>query len=186
MNKKIGNTFSSIITYTLIAIGSLIICFNIYFIVTNKASDKLPDIFGYKLLIELSDSMYSEIATGDLVIIKDIDPLDVKKDDVLSFRDKNNLIITHRVTNIIRNDGEVLFETKGDNNTSKDIDLVEANQVEGIMICSIRKLGYVFSFLSTTIGKIVVILIAVIIFLISLFIREIKKEAKSKDKLELV
>lgn len=186
MKDKKENKFRSIITNILIVIGILIIISNIILLFRVKNDNKLPSIFGYKLLIELSDSMNDTIKTGDLLVIKEVKDSEVKTGDILSFRDKNNKIITHRVTELIIRDQKYYFETKGDNNDSKDLDLVSGPAIEGIMVKRFKSLGFVLSFFNTITGKVVMVLITLIIFLTTLFIAELKKEKNSEEELEII
>lgn len=185
MKEKI--TFGSIITDILIVLGTLIVIGNVYLIVVGMRDDELHGIFGYKFLVELSDSMKDTIQTGDLVIIRDTDIKDIKSNDILSYRDNNNAIITHRVISIVENDGKRLFETKGDNNHSADVELVSENLIEGTYVMRITHLGFVLVFLGSTAGKVVAVLVFVILLLISLFIYELKKgNNKKEEELEII
>ena len=48
---------------------------------------KVPSVGGYSPLIVLTDSMYPDIKSGDLIFVKQIDAKDVKVDDVIAFFD---------------------------------------------------------------------------------------------------
>ena len=186
---KIFKLCGSIITDLLIVLGIFIIIGNVYLISVGMKDDQLHAICGYKFLVELSDSMKDTIKTGDLVIIQDTDIKDIKKDDILSFRDeKNDAIITHRVYDVVEKGGKTFFETKGDNNKSLDIGLVKADSIEGVYVTKIANLGFVLVFLGSTAGKVVSILVLVIICLITLFIYELKKSNKNKkiEELEII
>ena len=185
MKEKIR--FGSIITDILIVLGTLIVIGNVYLIVVGMKDDRLHGIFGYKFLVELSDSMRDTIQTGDLVIIRDMNPKNISNNDILSFRDNNDAIITHRVISIVENNGKRLFETKGDNNDSADVELVEEKAIEGTYVCHVAHLGFVLAFLGSTAGKVVSILVFLIIILITVFIYELKKSNKKGNKeLEII
>ena len=60
---------------------------------------------------------------------------DVKVGDVISFFDpagNGTSIVTHRVIEIVEEDGEILFRTRGDNNNTEDKELVPAENLVGI------------------------------------------------------
>ena len=40
--------------------------------------------------------------------------------DIISFKTKDNIVVTHRVVEIQENNGEKAFITKGDNNSQND------------------------------------------------------------------
>ena len=91
MSKEKGNLTHNILTVVgtvLCVILVPILIINITLIIksfTNK--DEVPSVGGIFPLIVLTDSMYPEIESGDLIINKTIDPEDVKNGDVISFFD---------------------------------------------------------------------------------------------------
>ena len=88
--------------------------------------DEVPSIAGTMPLIVLTDSMHPEIESGDLIICKTIKAEDVKLDDVISFFDpagNGTSIVTHRVIEIVEEEGTLSFRTKGDYNNTEDKEL---------------------------------------------------------------
>ena len=78
---------------------------------------------------------------GDAVILEKIDPDKIKVDDILVFKASGG-IITHRVVEIVEENGTRIFHTKGDNNLTKDsIDITEEN-VKGIVKYVVKYAGY--------------------------------------------
>ncbi|MBW6451534.1 MAG: signal peptidase I [DPANN group archaeon] len=103
----------------------------------------------------ISESMYPTLTRGDMLILKGIDPSDIKVGDIIvyNYAPKNKLIV-HRIYNI-NEDGT--FKTKGDNNeTNKNPDpwIVQPEWVVGTMIYQIPKLGYPRIIIGETVQKI--------------------------------
>ncbi len=99
-------------------------------------------VFPVEPLVIASDSMNPIIHRGDMVILVDIDPKDVKVGDVIRYNIKEYYVV-HRVQNIIENDdGTVSFIMKGDNNKTEDVLPVEEYQINGIVKINIPYLGY--------------------------------------------
>ena len=94
--------------------------------------DSVPSLLGYKPFIVLSGSMETEIYVGDLVIIKEVDASTLQINDIIAFRDSENLVTTHRIIDIVNTQNGLYFETKGDNNNTKDEELVKIDNVEGV------------------------------------------------------
>ena len=141
---------------------------NMYIIFqANTEEDKVPSIFGYKPFIVLSGSMETEIHVGDLIITKEIDTKTLKENDVIAFRDAENTVTTHRIIDIVDNNGKKYYVTKGDNNTSQDQNLVEPQDVEGIYITRIPAFGTILNELSKPTTIIIILLGITIIFVLS-------------------
>ena len=131
---------------------------------TNK--DEVPSIGGYLPLIVLTDSMADEILSGDLIICHTIDAEDVKVDDVISFFDpagNGQSIVTHRVIEVIEDDGELKFRTRGDNNDTEDKELVPADKLVGIYKMRIAGAGHVAMFMQSTTGLIVCVVLPIVL-----------------------
>lgn len=134
----------------------LVLIINFTIIIKNKINlDKIPDFMGYKMFIVLSSSMESEIKIGDLVIVKETDHKKIKENDIIAFR-QEDIVITHRVIEVNKQDGNVIFKTKGDNNNTQDDFIVLSKDLEGILVFKVSGLGNIFMFISEPIGTIVV------------------------------
>ena len=99
--------------------------------------DEAPGFAGIVPLIVLSDSMDPYIKEGDLIFTKKVDPKDIKAGDVLSFyaeEDDFTTIWTHRVVEVLEEDGTLKFRTQGDNKylTEPDATLRSADKVVGV------------------------------------------------------
>lgn len=150
--------------------------------------NRIPSVFGWKPFIVLSGSMEDTIMPGDLILTKEIDALELKEGDVISFRTNKYTVVTHRIINIVDEEGERKYYTKGDNNDSADINPVCNDQIEGIYRYRIPELGKIALNLQKPIGIVICIALPLIIVLIAQFAdskrqeREVKeKEKKQKD-----
>ena len=112
---------------------------------------------------------------NDLIFSIKVEQSELKQGDIISFY-KENQVITHRIEEIIEQNGQTLYKTKGDNNNSADEDLVQYEEIMGRYLFKIPKVGYVVRNLQTRIGIIVVILL--------LFIREI--QIRNRENKEMI
>ena len=181
--KKISKVIKIIIIVMLISI----LLVNISIIVQSKVKpDEVPGIFGYKPFIVLSGSMESQINVGDLVIVKDVDTSTLKKDDVIAFRDTKDIVTTHRIKEVIIEDGETCFITKGDANNTEDQDFVYPDMVEGVYKTRIAKLGKMILFIQQPLGF-TILMMSIFIFCILIYIyqnRKIDQEFRFKNEEE--
>ena len=99
-------------------------------------------VFPIKPLVIASNSMYPKIHRGDIVLIKNIKPEDLKEGDVIRYRLENYYVV-HRIKEIDKdNNGKYVFVTKGDNNNDVDLLPVKESQFEGIIVGRIKYVGY--------------------------------------------
>ncbi|MBC8632008.1 signal peptidase I [[Eubacterium] tenue] len=112
-------------------------------IMTTK-SDKLFEIIGYRSYTVLSGSMEPEFYPGDMVITKHKSKTDIKVNDIVTYRDNDGVIITHR----IMEETPEGYITKGDNNNVEDAGMLTEKNIIGEVKFSIPKLGYLSDFLS--------------------------------------
>ncbi len=114
----------------------------------------LPRLLNYQAYTVISGSMEPAIPTGSLVYIKEIDPVNVLKNDIIAYygsRDRN-AIITHRVVENRTVMGE--FITKGDANRTEDMNPVDYDHFIGKVKWIIPKLGIAAQFMTSREGKI--------------------------------
>lgn len=101
-------------------------------------------VFSVYPKVILTGSMEPVIEPGDIILIKkfetreQIEALDVG--DVIVFK-REGKSISHRIINIVQQEGRVLYETKGDANQSADTTWVSLQNLEGKMVRVIPKLG---------------------------------------------
>ena len=128
--------------------------------------DEVPSIGGTFPLIVLTDSMYPDIKSGDLIICNTAEAEDVKVNDVISFFDpagNGTSIVTHRVIEIVEDDGEIFFRTRGDNNNTEDKELVPAENLVGVYKMRIAGAGHIAMFMQSTAGLIICVVLPIIL-----------------------
>ena len=146
---------------TVIVTGMLVIAIILcLWVISQVLSKGYISVAGYSLFRVATGSMEPEMPIGTLLISKDIDIEDVKIDDVVNFRSKEEgmvgMVITHRVIAIHKNtDGKVFLETRGDANQYSDIRPVEEDNLIGIVVCATGEGNFfadLVTFLTSKIG----------------------------------
>ena len=128
--------------------------------------DEVPSIGGTLPLIVLTDSMYPEIESGDLIICRTAEADEIEVNDIISFFDpagNGTSIVTHRVIEIVEEDGEISFRTCGDNNNTEDKELVPAENLVGVYKMRIAGAGHIAMFMQSTTGLIICVLLPIIL-----------------------
>ena len=178
---SIGNILK--IIFLIITIP-LIIAAGIIIFKANRYPDKIPDIFGIKPMIVLSGSMETEIYTGDVAFVKEVNPNELKKQDIIAFRNEQNKVTTHRIIEIVEKDGEKFFRTKGDNNNTEDVKLVSTKSVEGLYFARISGLGNFLMFMQKPTGLVVTLLVILVVGLVILRILDKTEDEQYKNEFE--
>src|SRR3989344_7216938 len=111
-----------------------------FFTITSNTSI----VGGYKSFLVLSGSMEPTINTGDIVIVHSNSNYYIK--DVVTFREKDGRIVTHRIVKVQDATDSTLFETKGDANRSGDEAAVAIRKVFGRVVFVVPKIGFLVGF----------------------------------------
>lgn len=135
----------------------------VYQAVIKKDAD--INVFGFKPYIVLSGSMEPNLQIGDMIISKSVNEEQIKIGDIITFVDNNKNIITHRVVDILIKDGKKLYQTKGDNNSSKDVGVISIENIKGKYSFKISKVGSIITEMITPTGLIITILIITIFYI---------------------
>lgn len=147
-------------------------------------TEEVPTLGGYCPLIVLTGSMEPEISSGDLIICHAIEPSEVKTGDVISFFDPegNGLsVVTHRVVEIVQENGGLSFRTKGDANNVEDKTPVPAENLVGIYQTRIRGAGNLAMFMQSTPGFVVCVGLPLLFMVICDLLRRRRYEKSKKE-----
>ena len=143
--------------------------------------DEIPSFFGWKPFIVLSGSMETEIYAGDVAVVKETDTASLKKGDIIAFK-SGEIGITHRIYDIIQEEGETRYITKGDNNNAEDNGYVLPEQIEGVYQFKISRLGNLAMFIQTPIGMIVCLSVPFIILVLVQIVDSKRNQKYIKEK----
>ena len=98
-------------------------------------------LLGVRPTLVAGVSMEPTFETGDVVVTRKVSAEDIQVGDIIRYRSANGFIL-HRVVDIDAGTGQRVFITRGDNSDVDD-DPVLASQVEGKVILTIPKIGWV-------------------------------------------
>jgi len=105
----------------------------------------MTGIFKYEPVAILSNSMHPLYNRGDVVIIEKINNTalnNLKEQDIIDYS-LYGIYVSHRIVSVEKhNDGTVLYTTKGDNNNIIDKEKVSPDQIKGVVIFTVSKIGY--------------------------------------------
>lgn len=161
----------------------IIIINSLLIIKTYTDPNHIPGAFGIKPVLVLSGSMSPEFETNALIFVKEVDTTALKEGDVICYL-TNGTAITHRIEEVVTEDGGMRYITKGDANNTIDRLPVYPEQVEGVYIGHIPALGGVAMFMQSTTGMILFIVCPLILYVLWDVLRRGKDNKKEKSRRE--
>lgn len=161
--KRISSIVSGILMVLLISVASIV--------VFTKISGGEPQLFGYQLKTVLSGSMEPGILTGSIIAVKPAeDKTNFKKGDVITFQEAENILITHRITEVVKSGDSVLYRTKGDNNNAEDMNpVLSDNVVAEYTGFTVPYVGYFINFTQSKNGAFLLLIPGFLLLLYSGF-----------------
>ena len=158
MRFKKGRGLFSAISDILFSLAIVMILF--VALIPNEDDGAPKNILSYSYFTVVSPSMQDEIPQGSFILVKHVDPSELKPGDNITYMVDRNTTVTHKIVDIYENydnSGARGFRTKGVNNVNPDRDVVfEANLV-GKVIAVLPALGIALSYLSENVFLVFVI-----------------------------
>ncbi len=104
---------------------------------------------------------------GDDLLVKHVDPAEVKIGDIVTMQHAGGERVTHRVVRIEpRPLGGFLFQTKGDANQSPEWWVVAAEEKIAVAFVRVPFMGRLLEFIQTTAGGVLLVVNAVALLLV--------------------
>lgn len=184
------NAVKKIILGTINAISIALIVFAVIalLVVVTTRQGEAPNFFGYSVFRVLTGSMEPSLPVGSMVIVKRVEPSEVRVGDVITFFSSDPAlhggINTHRVVDIDDSGMDVLFMTKGDANmVSDEYGALGANLI-GVVIYDSELLGSVVRLASNPLIFFPILVIPLAVILISNVVSTVKTAKKIADEEE--
>ena len=152
MLKKITeNPVLKLINNIVYVILFLIVASVLFVVILQRASNNAIALGGVRVFNFISESMIPKYNIGDVLVVKSIEPQNIKVGDDIAYIGQestfNQKIVTHQVIKIDYENGEYIFHTKGIANILED-PLVHQNQVFGKVVYKIWILSFISKILS--------------------------------------
>ncbi len=196
--KKVWNVIKTVFTWALVLAAVAMMIFTIVSVSTFDRNDR--DLFGFKAYIVRTDSMASVngneelgyFEAGDLILVKEVDPNTLVPGDIITFTSTNSESYGETVAHMIREkaldpNGEPGFITYGTSTGDSDEAVVTYPYVLGKYQFAVPFIGTFFSFLKTTPGYIICILLPFLALIIIQVINTVRlmKQYK-KEQMEAI
>lgn len=148
--KKLNKKLQKLLVKISRILGSIVICIVVLLLIPLT----FPRILKYETFNVVSGSMEPEISVGSLLMVKRVDPFEIKEGDIITFY-SNAVVVSHRV--IRNNTFERSFTTKGDANENEDLNDTSYNDYIGKVEAHIPLIGLIGSYISTASGKLLIV-----------------------------
>lgn len=186
--KNIKDRLLTILGSILCVILVPILIINVTLIIKSYTNpDEVPSIGGTFPLIVLTDSMYPEFESGDLIICHTKEANEIESGDIIAFFDPSsskNAIVSHRVIEVLKDENDISFKTKGDANNTEDRAIVPFDKLVGVYSFRLKGIGNVALFMQTTQGLIVCVVCPILFFVVYDYLRRRKAEKINKQDQE--
>lgn len=118
--------------------------------IISYVNNVTPSVFNRYFLVVQSDSMVPTLQIGDIVVVEPSN--EYTKDDVISFKMNINdidVIVTHRIYDVIEVNGQESYMTKGDNVYINNPDdwLLTNEDILGVVKYKIPFIGMIYNFI---------------------------------------
>lgn len=175
MLKKITeNPVLKLINNIVYVILFLIVASVLFVVILQRASNNAIALGGVRVFNIISESMVPKYNIGDVLVVKSIEPQNIKVGDDIAYIGQestfNQKIVTHQVIKIDYENGEYIFHTKGIANILED-PLVHQNQVFGKVVYKI----WILSFISKILSNVYVVFFGIFVPIVILIFWTILK-----------
>ena len=162
-----------VVTGLINAVSTLIIVVAVVMLVTviMTRSGSTPSVFGFSFFRVLTGSMEPAIPIDSMVVVQKRDPETIREGDVITFYSSDpslgGAVNTHRVSRVLKENGTLAFETKGDANYIPDKYETQAEDVIGVVIFSSYYLGKGLRLVSNPLIFLPLVLLPLLIMMIT-------------------
>ena len=157
----------------------------IYVIIT-LALRFLPFLQVYNTYTIRTDSMEPVLNVGDIIIVEDISPNDIVEGDIVAFyvdvtNDGVDDVIIHYIDEIIQYDEDTLvFKSKPEISNLQDRWVIEEQDIIGIYKYQVDGFGKILLFLTSWVGRIVLLVDIVVVWIVVDFLFPKKENDSTK------
>ncbi|NLO20742.1 MAG: signal peptidase I, partial [Syntrophomonadaceae bacterium] len=93
--------------------------------------------------------------------------------------------VTHRVTEVVQEEGQISFLTKGDANVGSDASVITPDMLEGKYLGRVGGLGRLAIFLQTPMGLLIFVVTPLLLFIVYDMVMRSRRGRKSSREAEL-
>ena len=155
-------------------------------VLTQRVSNNKMSIAGIRIFTVVTESMVPEYLVGDALLVKSVEPEELKVGDDITYQGEKDTfadkIVTHRIISIEKNkDGTYKIVTKGIVNDKEDPEINET-QVYGKVLYKIKSISFINGIIGDLYGMYFVIVVPMAIMV---FIEVVNYKKDKKDEYDV-
>ncbi len=139
-------------------------------------------LLGFEVLIVQSGSMEPNYPVGALVYVKPVDAAQLVPGDVITFELGGGVRGTHRIIEVLNDEGGLSFRTKGDNNDEADFAPVHPESIVGKARFMLPYLGFLVTYIQQPPGLYITVSVVAGLLLLTLLPDILFPEDKKKQE----
>lgn len=136
---------------------------------------------GHQFIVIRGGSMEPTVHLGSVIEISSVQPADLRPGDVVTLKEANGVVVSHRITRIVNAPDGMYIETKGDANNAVDPTLSPVSAITGRADFTVPGLGYIIWMLTTFTGVLSILGLGMMM-LFSIWLLEELEEDEREDE----
>jgi signal peptidase len=137
---------------------------------------------GHDFVVIRGSSMEPAIHLGAATEVSQVQPADLRPGDIVTMREADGVVVSHRITRIVQQPNGTFVETKGDANASVDPVLTPVSDVTGRVDFSIPVLGYLIYLLTLPIGVLSVLGLALTLLFAIWLLEDFEQDEEEREE----
>ena len=137
---------------------------------------------GHDFVVSRGSSMEPAIHLGAATEVSQVQPADLRPGDIVTMREADGVVVSHRITRILQQPNGTFLETKGDANAAVDPVLTPVSDVTGRVDFSIPALGYLIYLLTLPIGVLSVLGLALTLLFAIWLLEDFEQDEEEREE----
>jgi signal peptidase len=137
---------------------------------------------GHDFVVIRGGSMEPAIHLGAVTEVSQVQPADLRPGDIVTLKEANGVVVSHRVTRILQQPNGTFIETKGDANSAVDPVLTPVSDVTGRVDFSVPVVGYLVYLLTLPIGVLSVLGLALTLLFAIWLLEDFEQDEEEREE----
>jgi signal peptidase len=137
---------------------------------------------GHDFVVIRGGSMEPAIHLGAVTEVSQVQPADLRPGDVVTLKEANGVVVSHRITRVLQQPNGTFIETKGDANSAVDPVLTPVSDVTGRVDFSVPVVGYLVYLLTLPIGVLSVLGLALTLLFAIWLLEDFEQDEEEREE----